>query len=286
MATQIGGNAQNTEDSDLGSLPANAQLVQLADDLKVYTTSEGEARYIYNEIWADGCYDGAEIPDNPFIVDIGANIGLFTIYMRRKYPLARVLAFEPAPANFLLMRQNLKLADVRTSPPGVVGGVEFHPMAVGAEDGRARLRYYPNLPGNSTLRPEDKEPLRAALQESMTEEFAAACFDVYETVDVRVCTLQSILECREIKRIDLVKIDVEGAELAVLQGIGTLWNRVRNIMVETMESTGVRQEIEALLKQKGFAIKKKSADGLTVIHAYRQNEGKIAADPGGCFNLG
>jgi hypothetical protein len=53
--------------------------------------------------------------------------------------------------------------------------------------------------------------------------------------------------------IDLLKIDVEGAEMAVLQGAAQTLARVERIIVET-HAPEVRGQVEALLSQQGFAI--------------------------------
>ncbi|RWA06966.1 hypothetical protein EKO27_g8138, partial [Xylaria grammica] len=93
-----------------------AQLIQF-EKTSCYATSEEEAKFIYKEIFEDGCYDVAGLPEAPFVVDAGANIGMFSLFVKQKFPAAKVLAFEPAPETYSILRRNLELhglSDVET----------------------------------------------------------------------------------------------------------------------------------------------------------------------------
>ena len=61
-------------------------------------------------------------------------------------------------------------------------------------------------------------------------------------------------------RIDLLKVDVESWELDVLRGVDDRhWNLVRNVAVEVSELSGLRMDIEALLRSKGFSVERELA---------------------------
>ncbi|KAF6835223.1 amino acid adenylation domain-containing protein [Colletotrichum plurivorum] len=227
----------------------SVQLVNLADNFPCYTTSEGEAQFIYKEIFVDRCYDGPKLSETPFVIDAGANVGMFSIYIKQKYPAAKILAFEPAPDTFDVMRQNLKLHNVAE-------GVEMHPYGLGPKASTEKLTYFPNLPGNSTLRPEEKEAVRKGVAESLGQEFADATFGNAQQLDVKIERLSHFLQSYpDVDRIDLLKVDVEGVELGVLQGLDDEhWAKVRNVVLETMEQSGDRAAIEELLKSKGLTV--------------------------------
>jgi FkbM family methyltransferase len=80
--------------------------------------------------------------------------------------------------------------------------------------------------------------------------------------EVRVDTLANVLERTgaddvdpygRVERIDLLKIDVEGPELEILQGLGASgWSKVRQVVVETHDRDGRLQKIEALVRSRGL----------------------------------
>jgi FkbM family methyltransferase len=190
------------------------------------------------------------------IIDAGANIGLFTLYMKAKYPAAHILAFEPAPLIFDLYRRNLALHNVPAQD------VDAHACALGSESAASKpLTYFPNAPGNSTFVPGEKELLRKALPAEHYQRMIDRSSAGATQVDVPVERLSRFLDrYPDLARIDLLKVDVESWELDVLRGIDDRhWKMVRNVAVEVSELSGLREDIEALLKDKGFSIKRELA---------------------------
>ncbi|KAL2170274.1 hypothetical protein VTG60DRAFT_5050 [Thermothelomyces hinnuleus] len=232
------------------------QLLELGPDFSVYIGAERDARFIYKEIYHDHCYDVAPLSSNPFIIDAGANIGLFTLYMKAKYPSARVLAFEPVPQIFDLYRRNLALHGVPARD------VDAPCCALGSGPEAARpLTYFPNAPGNSTFVPGEKELLRKALPQEHYQRMIDRSSAGATQVPVPVERLSRFLDAYpDLERVDLLKVDVESWELDVLRGVDDRhWKLVRNVAVEVSELSGLREDIEALLRSKGFAVDKELA---------------------------
>jgi SET domain-containing protein 6 len=80
-----------------------------------------------------------------------------------------------------------------------------------------------------------------------------------ETMRCRTQTLEGWLAEHPLRDIDLVKIDVEGAEMDVLEGVGSAWPRIRQMVVETHDRADRCRDLVALLER----------HGLTSIRAFR-----------------
>ena len=64
-------------------------------------------------------------------IDVGANVGFYSVLVGRENPACRVLSFEPVPANIAALRRNLKLNNV---------AAEVHDVAVSDVAGRGRIQ--------------------------------------------------------------------------------------------------------------------------------------------------
>jgi FkbM family methyltransferase len=131
------------------------------------------------------------------IVDVGANFGFFSLAARARYPQAAIHAYEPNPRVQALLRAN------------VAGfGIEVHPQAVGAECREVTLI-------------DDGPSNQARISVHGSE--GSAC-------SVRQVNLEAVLE-RAGGRIDLLKLDCEGAEWEMLQSAAG-WESVRYLRFE------------------------------------------------------
>jgi FkbM family methyltransferase len=222
---------------------SEVSVITLDEDMRVYAASKLEARYIYDEIFQADCYGVTELPDRPFVIDVGANIGLFALFVKRRYPAAEILAFEPMPQSAELLRRNLALHEV--------GSVVVHEVALGrAPETAAPFVFYPRIPGNSTRHPEVKVEAMAQLGETMPAKMVERLYRG-RAVTADVERLSAFLPAK--RGIDLLKIDVEGAELDVLLGIDEgHWPLVRRVVAEVHDQDGRVDSVCELLHGHGF----------------------------------
>src|ERR1019366_45957 len=97
--------------ADPGKTPADwADLPRhtLPNGLEVAHLNRHETEYVYGEIFDDDCYlrHGIELAGTPNVIDIGANIGLFSLFVRGRCPGASVYAFEPSPVAYRALKAN------------------------------------------------------------------------------------------------------------------------------------------------------------------------------------
>lgn len=139
-----------------------------------------------------------EIEEPPTIVEVGAYEGAYAVILGSLAAAkgGRVLAIEPNSRSFAKLQKNILLN-------GLSSTVECIRAAVGEEEGTAQLFLDASQSGIGGNVP---------WQEGCGRE------------EVSICPLSSLLEARNITRVHLLIIDVEGAELPVLRGYP--WNQI------------------------------------------------------------
>ncbi len=123
------------------------------------------------------------------VVDIGAHVGMFSIYLAKRHPEVSITAFEPDPVNFRRLRANLArnaVSCVRAVRRAVTGDGRAFPMWAPAGNSGGAGGYYRETDG-----------FRRSVADS--------------------CTLSEILDGYGIARCKLLKIDCEGAEHEILR---------------------------------------------------------------------
>jgi FkbM family methyltransferase len=168
------------------------------------------------------------LPDPPrLIVDAGANIGLASVWFAHRHPGARVVALEPEPANFEMLRRN-------AAP---YPNIEPRRQALWSRPGRLRIT----------------NPDAAAYGFQVGEEGTmppAADDGVVESVDVPMLLREAGAD-----RIDLLKLDVEGAELEILRDGADRWiDRVGTLAIELHDRfrPGCSEALERAIAGRGF----------------------------------
>jgi FkbM family methyltransferase len=232
-------------------LPNGLKLCSFPDGFRLYSlTNYQEAEFIYNEIVVKQEYNqyGLTLEGANCIFDVGANIGVYTLFVKKQNPAATVYSFEPIPEICDVLRKNLALHSV--------SDVEILNVAVGDKDNSEKqLVYYPHAAGNSTAYPEiqEAEKKQKALIEMFGEEKTKWFFESEKrTVPVR--TLSSIIKADQITSIDFLKIDVEGEELAVLQGIEVEHHQfIKQIAIEVHNEL-IMKKVLKILDDMGFRV--------------------------------
>jgi len=134
----------------------------------------------------------------PTILDVGAHIGQTAQRYRALFPSAQIHCFEPFPQS---------LAALRAALAGD-SGVQTHAVALGSSPGKASLYVNRSSATNSLL----ASDTRAAFY------WGSGLLDTDTTVDVTVNTIDRFCAERSLEHVDILKLDVQGAEYDVLKG--------------------------------------------------------------------
>lgn len=151
------------------------------------------AAHTFREIFIEDHYKRKLLKGGQIILDVGANIGLFSYQARVASPDARIHAFEADPSTFKILKTNLETCDVTC-----------HNLAVSDYEGT--MDFY----SSETSGWSSKYPTLGAKSA--------------KHVTVQAIRLSTFMRQECIKQIDYLKIDIEGGEFDMLLGDVDLWN--------------------------------------------------------------
>lgn len=230
-------------------------LTELPNGMVVRALNVAEAATLYREIFQQRCWltGGLRIAPGDVVFDVGANIGLTTLFLHREEPSARIYGFEPVPPAFAALTENMARHEV----PGRALNV-----ALGERSGTGTLTYYPDASSMSGLRAEpraDAELTRAYLRNSgfSAADAAELVPEAHRAVEYpcRVTTLTEAMEQLGVDRIDYLKIDAEKSEYDILRGLSTeRWSAVAQVAAEVHDFDGRLDAVRNLLRDAGFSV--------------------------------
>lgn len=146
------------------------------------------------------------LPGQPVVLDLGANIGIFSLVAAAAHEQARVIAYEPAPANVRLCDAN------RLINPGLAERIQVRPEAVGGQTRTARFFYDEENPQGSTF-----------------------CYGKNASggaLEVPIRALAEVLDSLPAGPV-VAKVDIEGAEYEMLDNTPRpLWEKLSALSVE------------------------------------------------------
>ena len=193
-----------------------------------HTIADGPVPTVF-EVFADKCYSSYfDIPKEGVILDIGANIGVFTLYCTEISDNVFIYAYEPNPKTNETLRRNIVANNLEDR-------VKIYDEAVGRA--RSDFRIWTNVPsliasGYGATAPSHEEG-------SIT----VPMVDLNEVVD------------RVGQSVELLKIDIEGAEADLLEAASLLTlNKIKRVVLEYHEylGTDALTRCNSVLEASGF----------------------------------
>jgi FkbM family methyltransferase len=154
----------------------------------------------YCGTWERGTLDVMKrlIRPQDTVLDIGANIGWFTVHAAKLLTEGYCHSFEPMPRTFCKLAENCAMNHV-------TGRVILNQVALGDRDGACELYEFDGLVHGCN---------------SLSKLGRTDC----HAVQVAMTTLNRYLAEKQVRRVDLIKVDIEGAEMLLLKGAGHLFD--------------------------------------------------------------
>lgn len=229
-----------------------------------------ELRFLHDEIFVDEVYlrGGIALRSDAVVFDVGANIGMFSLFIGARCPSAQVYAFEPVPEVFAKLQQNIAARGLT---------VRSFNCGLSDHDQDVSFYYYPNDSIMSCRRDyinweneveliklyvaneRQYGPPGRAEHLAQVEALAAKDFEFIEC-KCRLRKMSDVIDEAGVAAIDLIKIDAQRAEYDVLQGIETRhWPLIQQITMEVHDEPGSPTEgrvdqVTALLEGQGFRV--------------------------------
>jgi len=221
-----------------GLIKSKTLTFKLRNGLLITSRPFAIDRSALNDVWLEESYE----PSNAGIfwdwtacrriVDVGANIGTFTLYAAMKAPQATIDAVEPEPGNCEILRKNV-------SQNGFDSRIRVHKLALSDKSGTAELNISSEVSGGHSLfrHGSHGSATLTVPTKPLTDLFAES----------------GILEC------DFLKMDCEGAEYSILYSLPAAWfKKIRCLAIEYHHfSTDPRYQpgsLKTFLEQNGFRV--------------------------------
>ena len=232
--------------------------------LSIAHVAKAETTFAYKEIFEDKIYfqHGIELRDGDCVFDVGANIGLFTIFVHERYKNVKSFAFEPSPEVFPLLQLNIAKYGSQAMA---------YPFGLSDEERQATFTYYPAysiMSGFHASEADNQEAVRAVIlnqwhdrfpeqenpEERFIEELVGGILGRKTEYQCRLRRLSDVLAETGVEEISLLKIDAEGSEMEILAGIAPPdWPRIRQIVMEVHDADRTRgPALRKILESKHF----------------------------------
>jgi len=163
------------------------------------------------------------------ILDIGAHIGVFSLYAHILNQKIKIIALEPHPDNVKLFQKNISLNNIQN--------IELLPYA---------LTHTPET--TTTLLVSENTHNHTISQEHTNT-------SAQKQIKVPAITLEKLIKQSKLDTIGLLKIDIEGAEFGILENMRDVWNKIQHIAVEYHDDQkNKHSDLEEIMRQNGFSV--------------------------------
>ena len=198
----------------------NNPIFIFKNNFKIKIRANSTDFYVLTNIWLLEEYDNKkiQIKQDDLIIDIGAHIGLFTIYASQFCNNGKIYCYEPIKENYDLLVQNIELNNIKNTT--------IFQKAVTDKSSIARIFLNKDSAAHSIFN-ESK---------------------MY--VDIESTSLKDIFESNKIEKCDLLKLDCEGSEYIILNSLSDFYfHHIKKIVLEYHMADTKPELLENLIKK-------------------------------------
>jgi FkbM family methyltransferase len=195
----------------------------------VWYENSDEFYELKKEIFSENCYYIELEKENPLIVDLGSHIGMTVLYFKMLFPKSKIIAFEPVPYNFEILKKNIEENQLEN--------VELVEAVIAPKGGILRIQ----------------EPIGEGAWRSGAGIIPKGWKGIQTNREIKVDAvgIQELLQ----EKIDVLKMDIEGMEYEVIRNMGPNIKNVKNMLIEVHPRKDHRiEEIQKILVQNGFKL--------------------------------
>ncbi|URA10918.1 FkbM family methyltransferase [Thermospira aquatica] len=182
------------------------------------------------------------------VLDLGGNIGMVAIYMAKKVgPDGHIWVYEPDRKNQQLLKEHIAINEITN--------ITVVPYGVWNQSGT--LTFYEGGTYTSSF-----------VKTNYIDEKPSH----YQAVSIPVVTLDEEMERFGWKKLDFIKMDIEGSEVAALQGAKNLLSKLSpSLLIETHSAEGktTAEEVKRFLLDLGYTLEEKARETYPTIIAYK-----------------
>ena len=217
-----------------GLYKKNMFYLKIRNGLKISLRNKSTDIQAFVNVWINEEYKQSKsIRDNEVVIDIGAHIGLFTLYISQMVRSKRIICFEPIKENFELLEKNITENNIQNC--------DYYNLAVYSESKELKI---------------------------FLNDMDGAAHSVFgkgkDFINIQSITLKDIFDNNNISNCSLLKLDCEGAEYEIINSFPKeYFTRIGKIVLEYHFSDKYPNELEKLknnLRNFGFKLSENIVD--------------------------
>jgi amino acid adenylation domain-containing protein/non-ribosomal peptide synthase protein (TIGR01720 family)/FkbM family methyltransferase len=238
-------------------------VYDIADKMPVISVNKNETDFMHKKIFTNRLYSkhGITLDDGACVFDVGANIGMFALWVNHLVKNAQIYTIEPIPPIYEMLCLNMELYGINA---------KNNCCGLASVEEEALFSYYPNasmfsgrFPNTSEEREsikrfifhpqvDDDNGEKKQLPDDQIEEILAEQLSKRQ-FHCPILTLSQIIKQNRIQKIDLLKIAAEKSEIEILNGIDDQdWDKIKQMVIEVHNQNGRLTKILGQMETNGY----------------------------------